>query len=83
MFFCDRDTVSQKETHPFGSVWYKIGFIWAKITYLKNAGMLFFKYCAKKYGLGLSNELLVIIIAQGATKLWPVKVGDLSMNKNT
>ena len=28
--------------------------------------MLSFKYCAKRYGLGLSNELLFIIIAQGA-----------------
>ena len=29
------------------------------------------------YDLGLSNELLIIIIAQGATKLWPVKVQTL------
>ena len=38
------------------------------ITYLKNAGMLFFKYCAKWYGLELSKVLLYIIVAQGAEK---------------
>ena len=45
------------------------------ITYLKSAGILFFKYCAKRYGLGLSKELLFITIAQGASKLLLVKVG--------
>ena len=67
-------TASQKEIHPFGSVGYEIGVFWAKITYLKSAGMLFFKCCAKRYDLGLSNEPLFIITAQEATKLWPVKV---------
>ena len=49
--------------------------IWAKITSLKSAGMLFLKYCAKRYGSGLSKELLYIIIVQGAAKVWPVNVG--------
>ena len=35
---------------------------------------MFFKYSVKRYGLGLSNELLCIMIAQGAAKLWPFKV---------
>ena len=48
--------------------------------YLKSAAMLFFKSSANRYGLGLSNELLFIIIGQGAAKLWPVKVGDLKRN---
>ena len=39
--------------------------------------MLFFKLSANRYDLGLSNEPLFIIIAQGAAKLWPIKVGDL------
>ena len=30
--------------------------------------MLFFKYSVNRYGLGLSNELLFIIIAQGVAK---------------
>ena len=50
--------------------------IWAKITYLESAAMLFLKLSANIYGLGLSNELLFIIIAQGAAKMWPVKAGD-------
>ena len=36
-----------------------------------------FKLGANRYGLGLSNEPLFIIIAQGVAKLWPVKVGSL------
>ena len=69
------DTYSQpKMINPFASVWHIMGFLWAKIMHLKNAGMLFFKYCAKRYRLALSNELLFIIIAQVAAKLWPVKV---------
>ena len=47
----------------------------SKITYLKSAGMLFFKYCAKRYGLELSKELLCIVMGQGAAKLWCIKVG--------
>ena len=39
------------------------------IAYLKSAALLFFKLCAYRYDLGLSNELLIIIIAQGAAKL--------------
>ena len=38
--------------------------------------MLFFKLSANRYDLGLSNEPLFIIIAQGAAKPWPVKVGS-------
>ena len=45
------------------------------ITYLKSAAMLFFKLNKNRYGIGLSNEQLLINIAQGAAKLWPVKVG--------
>ena len=42
--------------------------------------MLFFKYSVNGYGLGLSNELLFIIIAQGTAKLWPVKAKGLKKN---
>ena len=38
------------------------------ITYLKSDTMLFFKLSANRYGLGLLNELLFIIIAQEAVK---------------
>ena len=44
--------------------------------------MLFFKLRTDRYGLGLSNEPLFIIIAQGAAKLWPIKVGDLKKIKD-
>ena len=47
------------------------------IMYLKSAAMLFYKLFAYKCDLGLSNELLIIIIAQVAAKLSPVKVGGL------
>ena len=40
--------------------------------------MLFFKYCTKRYGLELIKDLLFIIIAQGATKLGPIKVRNSS-----
>ena len=46
-----------------------------KITYLKSTAFLFFKLSTYRYDLGLSNELLIIIIAQGAAKLWPVEAG--------
>ena len=39
------------------------------VMYLKSAALLFFKLYAYRYELGLSNELLFIIIAQGAAKL--------------
>ena len=42
---------------------------------LRSATMLFFKLSAKRYGIGLSNELVFIKIAQEAAKLSPVKVG--------
>ena len=42
--------------------------LWAMITYLKSALMLFFEQSLNKYDLGLSNELLFIIIAQGIAK---------------
>ena len=38
--------------------------------------MLILKLSASRYGLGLSNETFYII-AQGAAKLQPFKVGDL------
>ena len=41
------------------------------IVYLKSGNML----STNRYVLGLSNEILFIIIAQGAAKLWRVKVG--------
>ena len=44
------------------------------VMYLKSAALLFFKLYAYRYDLGLSNELQIIIIAQEAAKLWPVKV---------
>ena len=62
-------TDSQKKIHPFASISYKTGLLSAMITYLKSTGVLFFKYCAKRYGLGLLNELLFIIIAKGAAKI--------------
>ena len=40
-----------------------------------SVAMLFLELSVNRYSLGLSNELLFIIIAQGAAKLWPVKVG--------
>ena len=42
-----------------------------------SAAMLFFKLSVNRFGLGLSNKLLFIIIAQGAAKLSPVKVGGM------
>ena len=42
--------------------------------YLKSAAMLFLKSSAIIYGMGLSNELLIIIIAQGASNLGLAKV---------
>ena len=39
------------------------------LTDVKSVVMLFFKLCANRYGFGLSNEPLFIIIAQGAAKL--------------
>ena len=42
--------------------------------------MLFFKYYAARYGLGLSNEQLFVIIPQGAAKLRPLKVGGPKTN---
>ena len=36
---------------------------------LKSAVMLFFKSSVNRYGLGLSNELLFIILAKEAEKL--------------
>ena len=44
---------------------------------VKSAAMLFYNLKANRYDLRLSNELLFIIIAQGAAKLWLVKVGGL------
>ena len=41
--------------------------------YLKSSAMLFFKVSTDRYGLGLSNELLFISIAQGTAKLRSVK----------
>ena len=46
-----------------------------EITSLKSATFLFFKLCVYIYDLGLLNELLIIIIAQEAAKLRPIKVG--------
>ena len=37
--------------------------------------LCFFKLSVNRYGLGLSYDLLFIIIALRAAKLWPVKVG--------
>ena len=37
--------------------------------YLKSAALLIFKLCVYRYDLELLNELLFIIIAQGAAKL--------------
>ena len=40
--------------------------------------MLSFKLRVNRYDLAISNEILFIVIAQGAAKLWPVKVGGWS-----
>ena len=48
--------------------------------YLKSAAMTFFKVIANIYCLRLSNEPLLIIVAQGVTKLLPVKVKGLKTN---
>jgi len=37
-----------------------------EITYLKSAALVLFKVSANRYDLGLSNELLFIILAQEA-----------------
>ena len=42
---------------------------------LKSATMLLLKISVSRYGIGLSNEPLFVIIAQGAAKVWHVKVG--------
>ena len=65
--------------HPWFAIPYNISTIdkwllWAKITCLKSAWMLFIKKCTSRYSFGLSKQLLCIIIAQGDSNLWPVKV---------
>ena len=45
------------------------------MTYLKSTTMLIAKLGENRYGIGLSNELIGIIIHQGAVKMLPVKVG--------
>ena len=47
---------------------YIVGLSWAKIRFLKNAAMLSFHLIANRYGFGLSNELLFIIIAKKGCK---------------
>ena len=42
---------------------------YAMVNRVKSTAMLLFKYSVNRYGLGLSNELLFFIIAQGAEKL--------------
>ena len=76
-YFFPQCTVACRKTGLFGSLWYKMKVLRMKITYLKSTAFLFFKLSTYRYDLGLSNELLIIIIAQGAAKLWPVKVGGL------
>ena len=46
-----------------------------KITCLKSASILFCKLSVNGYALGLSNDLLFIIIDHGTEKLYSVKVG--------
>ena len=41
----------------------------AMITYLKSATMLSLKLSANRYGIGLSNDRLLIVIGKGATTL--------------
>ena len=65
----------KKKTGLFGSLWYKMGVLRMGVMYLKSAALLFFELCAYRYDLGLSNELLFIIIAQVAVKVWPIEVG--------
>ena len=62
-------TVACRKTGLFGSLWYNMRALSMEITYLKSAAFLFFKLCAYIHDLGLLNELLIIIIAQGAAKL--------------
>ena len=39
------------------------------LSHVKSTTMLFFKISVNRYGIGLSNELLFVIIGQGAAKL--------------
>ena len=59
---CSRCTVAYRKTGLFGSLWYKMGVLQMGIMNFKGAALLSFKLCAYRYDLGLSNELLFIII---------------------
>ena len=63
------------KTRLIGSLWYEMEILGLGITLLKSAALMLLKLCACRYYFGISNELLIIIIAQEAAKLWPVKVG--------
>ena len=69
--------VACKQLNLWDRLWSKMGVLWMEITYLKSAAMLFFDFSVNIYGLGLSNDLIFIVIAQGTTKLWLVQVGGL------
>ena len=43
IFHCKWKYSQPKKINPSASVWYEVGFLWAKITYLKSAGILFFR----------------------------------------
>ena len=55
----------------------KKGALYLEILYPNSPAMHFFKLSASRYVLRISNELLFIIIAEGAAKLYPVKYGSL------
>ena len=52
-------TASQIKMHPFASVWYEIGLLWAKITYLKSAGILVFKFFWKEIWLRAFKRAII------------------------
>ena len=53
------------------------------IKWFKSAAILFFKLRVNEHVLGLSTELLFIMIAQGGAKLSAVKVGSKKMHAVT
>ena len=72
--------VIENHQDPFYLVNYHLSNV---LTDVKNGILLVFELCTNRYGLGLSNESLFIIIAQGAAKLGPVKVGDTKKIQNS
>ena len=58
----------------------KVGEFWAEIKYLKSTASVSTKQRAICHGSGISNEILGIIEAQRAAKLWAHKVWSQKMS---